>query len=356
MCVDAETGKRVWHFQTVHHGIWDYDIASAPVLLDVVVDGRLVKAVAQVSKTAFTYVFDRATGEPLWPIEERPVNWHTTVPGEKLAKTQPFPTKPPPFDRQGVRVDDLIDFTPELRKEALEILEQYEYGPMMFPPLILAGGEKKGTLFLPGAGGGANHPGAAADPETGLLYVQSRTAPFAMALVRPDPSRSDWKYVHSRVGSEGPQGLPLFKPPYRRITAIDLKLGELAWQAPLGEGPTGHPAIKHLNLGPLGGGSTSVVDEGGLLVTKTLLITFAGKLDERGKRFRDGSGGAYLKAYDKATGKLLAEVDVDRSLHSSPMTYLDQGRQYIVVAGGGVSEKAELIAFALPETEEGQRP
>ena len=348
VCVDVETGERVWHFQTVHHGIWDYDIASAPILLDVVVDGRLVKAVAQVSKTAFTYVFDRATGEPLWPIEERPVNWHTTVPGEKLARTQPFPTKPPPFDRQGLTEDDLIDFTQELKKEALEILQHYEYGGM-FPPLILSGGEKRGTIFVPGAGGGASHPGGSADPETGYLYVQSMTRPSALALTQPDPARSDWKYVLDRVPLEGPQGLPLVKPPYKRISAIDLKTGDLIWQTPLGEGPTGHPAIKHLDLGPLGSQSSAAVTEGGLLTTKTLLITFASKLDELGKRLADGvPGGAYLQAYDKVTGKLLAEVEVDRSLHSSPMTYLYKGRQYIVVAGGGVREKAELIAYTVP--------
>ncbi len=182
----------------------------------------------------------------------------------------------------------------------------------------------------------------------GRLYVQSRTAPGAMALTQPDPARSDWKYVNSGVRAAGPRGLPLVKPPYRRITAVDLKMGDLTWQAPLGQGPTGHPAIKHLELGPLGGRGSSGVDEGGLLITRTLLITFAAKLDELGNRLRDGMGGAYLQAYDKATGKLLAEVEVDRSLHSSPMTYLHQGRQYIVVAGGGVTEKAELVAFAVP--------
>ena len=351
LCLDAATGKRVWHFQTVHHGIWDYDIASAPNLVDVVVDGRLRKAVAQVSKTAFTYVFDRATGEPLWPIEERPVE-ASTVPGEKLALTQPFPTKPPAFDRVGVSVDDLIDFTPELESEARDIGEKFKLGPI-FMPLILAGeGGKLGTVVVPGAGGGANHPGASLDPDTGLLYVQSMTRATGMALIEPDPVRSDWKYMLDRVTVEGPRGLPLFKPPFGRITAIDLRIGEHAWQVPLGDGPTRHPAIKHLGLGPLG--SKEVGNQGGLLVTKTLLIAFAPKYGENGELVP----GSVAQAYDKASGRLLAEFDVDISFYGAPITYLHRGRQYIVAAGGGTNDRrapdweareAALVAFALPE-------
>lgn len=352
ICIDVTTGKRVWHFQTVHHGIWDYDIASAPNLIDVVVDGRLVEAVAQVSKTAFTYVFDRATGEPLWPIEERPVNHDSPIPGEKLSPTQPFPTKPPAFDRQGLQVDDLIDLTPELKEEALEIAKGYVLGPM-FPPVIVSGaGGKDAAAVLPGAGGGANHAGASIDPDTGILYVPSATRVSAMAVVKPDPARSDWRYVlDSFRGVPGPQGLPLVKPPYGRITAIDLKTGEHAWQVPFGDGPGRHPAIKHLDLGPLG--NSRVANEGGLLVTKTLLIGYVLKTDERGE---EELGGTILHAYDKATGRLLAQLEIDRTLHSAPITYLHQGRQYIVVAGGGRSrisqtqeaEKAELVAFAVP--------
>ena len=346
VCVDVATGKRVWHFQTVHHGIWDYDIASAPNLIDVVVEGKLVKAVAQASKTAFTYVFDRVTGKPLWPIEERPVDYNTTVPGEKLARTQPFPTKPPPFDRQGFTVDDLIDFTPELRKEALEIASQYRMGPM-FTPLILGGeGGKLATIFLPGAGGGAGHAGSSVDPATGFFYVMSRTVPTAMALVEPDPARTEWRYVRDRVSLEGPRGLPLTKPPYRRITAIDLKTGEQAWQVPLGEGPTNHPAIKHLDLGPLGSRPVGREDADGLLVTRTLLITSIMRAEDERER---GIKGNYLQAFDKATGKLLAQIEADPRLHGVPATYLHGGRQYIVIAAGGVTEKAELMAFALPE-------
>ncbi len=351
VCLDAETGERIWHFQTVHHGIWDYDIASAANLIDVVVEGRLIKAVAQVSKTGFTYVFDRATGEPLWPIEERPVNSATTVPGEKLSKTQPFPTKPPPFDRQGMSGDDLIDFTPELRAEALEATRDYILAPM-FPPLIVIGdGGKLATIVMPGAGGGADWPGASIDPDTGLLYVLSQTRPSGMALAEPDPARSDWRYVISRSRPEGLQGLPFFKPPYTRITALDLGTGELAWQVPHGRGPTEHPALKHLELGPLG---TLGPREGGLLVTKTLLVTILAKVDESAYFGRTSSDrgrvdGSTLQAYDKTTGELLAEVDVDTHLHGAPMTYLHQGRQYIAVAGGGSGEeKAELVVFARP--------
>ncbi len=345
VCVDVATGKRVWHFQTVHHGIWDYDLASAPNLVDVVVGGRVRKAVAQVSKTAFAYVFDRVTGEPLWPIEERPVPL-STAPGEKLSATQPFPTKPPPFDRQGTRVEDLIDFTPELRREALEIAERFRLGPI-FTPLIVEGeGGKQATLALPGAGGGANHPGASVDPVAGILYVQSKTAPSGMVLQQPDPARTDWRYINGRASTAGPQGLPLLKPPYRRITAIDLKTGELAWQVPLGEGPTDHPAIRHLDLGPLGSRGSSGVDEGGLLITRTLLITYVPNWEHWDDRLPKGS---ILQAYDKATGALLAEVETDRTLHGVPITYLHRGRQYIAVPGGGVTEKAELMSFALPD-------
>ncbi len=345
VCLDADTGERVWHFQTVHHGIWDYDIASAPNLIDVVVEGRLVKAVAQVSKTGFTYVFDRRTGEPLWPIEERPVA-ASTVEGEGLSETQPFPTKPPPFERIGISEDDLIDFTPELEKEGLEIAKNYVLGPIFSPIIVKGEGGKLGTIVMPGAGGGANWPGASIDPDTGFLYVPSRTAPTGMALVEPDPARSDWKYVIDYARFEGPRGLPLYKPPYRRITAIDLKIGDIAWQIPHGQGPTEHPAIKHLDLGPLGTRGGPVVTEGGLLVTKTLLITFLANVTEVGERTVNGST---LQAFDKATGTLLAEIPVERYLHGPPTTYEYDGRQYIAIAGGGrETEVAELVAFALP--------
>ena len=230
VCLDAATGERVWHFQMVHHGLWDYDLPAAPTLVDITVDGRDITAVAQVSKQGFTYVFDRVTGEPVWPIEERPVA-QSSVPGERSSPTQPFPTRPPAFERQGISVDDLIDFTPELRAEAEEILAQHEYGGLFHPP------SRKGTIQMPGWGGGANWYGAGFDPDTGYLYVPSRTSPISVRLDKADPARSDFNYRRGRSGLRGPQGLPLVKPPYVRLTAIDLSTGEHAWQVTLGDGP-----------------------------------------------------------------------------------------------------------------------
>lgn len=344
LCLEAATGKRVWHFQTVHHGLWDYDIASAPNLVDVVVDGRPIKALAQVSKTGFTYVFDRRTGEPVWPIEERPVP-QSDVPGEKSYPTQPHPTKPPPFERLGITEDDLIDFTPELRAEAVEIVKRYRLGPIFTPPIVKGAGGKLGTIVMPGPAGGANFPGASVDPETGILYVESQTSPLGMALVPPRPGTSDWDYVISYVPTPGPQGLPLLKPPYRRITAIDLNTGEHVWQIPFGNGPNKHPAIRHLELGPLGSPYGDAVAEGGILLTKTLLISYLSKRGEIGR----SANGSYLRAFDKATGEPLGEVDVGVRLHGAPMTYMHAGRQYIAVAGGGRREPDELVAFALPQ-------
>jgi quinoprotein glucose dehydrogenase len=357
LCLDASTGERVWHYQAVHHGIWDYDFPCAPNLIDIVVDGKKIKAVAAVTKQGFTYVFDRVTGEPVWPIVEQKVNNNSPVPGESLSATQPFPTKPPPFERQGVTVDDLIDFTPELRKEALEIVKDFVLGPL-FTPNIVSTDKKQGLLQLPGTVGGANWPGASVDPETGFLYVQSQTNPSVIGLIKPDSNRSNLKYVLSGAmkgdGSDdlaslnmGPQGLPLIKPPYRRITALDLNKGEIEWQIPFGDGPRNHPAIKHLNLGPLGSRFPStVLAEGGILVTKTLIITLLADVDELGDRMARGS---WLVALEKATGKEVGRIKVDRHLHSNPMTAMHNGRQYILIAGGGRNEPAELLAFGLPD-------
>ena len=345
VCVDAATGKRVWHYQTIHHGLWDYDVAAAPNLVDIVVDGKRIKAVAQVSKTAFTYVFDRRTGKPVWPIEERAVP-ASDVPGEQSHPTQPHPTKPAPFDRQGIGADDLIDFTPELKAEAVEIAKGFRLGPIFTPPIVKNAGGKRGTIVMPGAGGGANFPGASVDPETGILYVESVTRPTGMALTAPSADTSDWRYVIEYQPLRGPHGLPLVKPPYRRITAINLNTAEHVWQIPFGRGPVDHPALKGLDLGPLGSVYSDVVAEGGILVTKTLLITYLAKRDEFGDRAATGS---LLRAYDKATGALLGEVDVAARLHGAPMTYMHDGRQYIAAAAGGRRDDAELIAFALPQ-------
>ena len=367
VCLDVETGERVWHFQTVHHGIWDYDIGSAPNVMDIVVDGKPIKALAQVSKTAFAYVFDRVTGEPVWPIEERPVP-QSRVPGEQLSPTQPFPTKPPPFDRQGATEDDLIDFTPELRQEALEIASKLKLGPI-FEPLIVEGEDGKlGTLVVPGAGGGASFPGASIDPDTGILYVDSFTGPTGISVVstadnvtqsQPEPGTSAYRYELKYQPVGGPQGLPLLKPPYRRLTGIDMNTGEHVFQVAQGPGPKDHPAIKHLDLPDLGSShaGSGAVAQGGILVTKTILVDFLpariarpfdpGQDAEEAAEEEPETGG-HLRALDKATGAVLAEVWVDRHLHGAPMTYWHDGRQYIAVAGGGGREPAELVAMALP--------
>ena len=345
VALDASTGQRVWHFQTVHHGIWDYDPPAAPILADLVVDGREIPAVALITKQTFTFVFDRRTGEPVWPIEERPVP-QTDVPGERTAPTQPFPTKPPPYDRQGVDPADLIDFTPELRAEAEEILAQLHYGPLYEPPTVPVEGGTQGTLMVPGSLGGANWPGGALDPESGYLYVQSATGPSVISLIN-EPEVSDMDYIRGgglrlRQGG-GPQGLPLFKPPWGRVTAIDLTRGEIAWQVPNGDAPDyvkNHPALEGIDVG-----RTGRPDRGGLLVTGTLL--FAG---EGGGMFAAfGSGGNKFRAHDKATGEIVAEIELPANQTGLPMTYMHEGRQYIVVAVGARRHPAELVALALPE-------
>ena len=344
VCLDARTGERVWHFQAVHHGLWDYDFPAAPNLVDITVDGRDIKAVAIVSKQAFTYVFDRVTGEPVWPIAEQPVA-AGDVPGEWYAPTQPFPTKPPPFDQQGVTVDDVIDFTPELRQEALDILSQYVYGPLFTPPSIVGEGpgRTKGTIQVPGLVGGADWSGAGVDPETGMLYVASIQGPALVGLVRSTNPRSDVNWVMRAIEPPpGPQGLPLFKPPYGQLVAIDLNAGEIAWSTPNGDGPRDHPALAHLNLPPLGqGGRVSP------LVTKTLV--FLGEGINRGMvALPGGSGGRMFRAYDKTSGETVSEIELPGGTTSAPMTYAVDGKQYIVVVVGWSDMPSELVALALP--------
>lgn len=343
VALDADSGERLWHFQTVHHGLWDYDVASAPNLVDIVVDGRSIRAVAQVSKTGFTYVFDRISGEPVWPIEERPVP-QSSVPGERTHPTQPHPTWPLPFERQGMTEEDLIDFTPEIHAAAQELAENYVLGPIFTPPIVEGTDGKEATIFLPGAGGGANFPGANIDPQSNILYVPSHTRPYAMSLVPPDDPDSDWPYVIRVQRNIGPMGLPLTKPPYRRITAIDLDTGEHVWQVPFGKGPANHPLLQHLNLPDLGSVFTDVSSEGGLLVTGSLLVSHLAQKDE----IAPEAAGSILVALDKASGEKIGEVMVDQRLHGPVMTYLHGGRQYIAVAGGRFDD-SELLVFALPE-------
>ena len=355
VCVDAETGERVWHYQLVHHGLWDYDIPAAPILADLTVGGRDVKAVIQITKQAFAFAFDRVTGEPLWPIEERPVP-RSGTPGEVVSPTQPFPTKPPAFDRQGATVENLIDFTPELRAEALEIVERYTIGPMFTPPSVRGEGpnDNQGTIQLPGSQGGADVQGAAFDPETGYLYVPSITSPFVADIIEGNPDRTNLAYVKGRrqwIG--GPRGLPLFKPPYGRVTAIDMNAGEVVWMTPNGRGPTDHPAIAHLNLGRLGSPGRP-----GPLLTKTLLFLGEGSDVgiQEGGRVMDGMplnivtnyGEPWFRAYDKATGDVVWEMELPAGTTGVPMTYLHEGRQYVVVPIGGREVAGQWVALSLP--------
>jgi quinoprotein glucose dehydrogenase len=340
VALNAKTGARVWHFQTVHHDLFDYDLPAAPVLIDIAVAGRPIKALAQVTKHGFLFVLDRATGVPVWPIEERAVP-KSTVPGEVTSPTQPYPTKPPAYEHQGLTENDLIDFTPELRAEALEIVKRYVIGPQFTPPSVI-GTDKLGTIQLAGASGGANWNGGAFDPETGMFYVGSRTVAFVADLFAPDPARSDLRYrAGMREIMNGPRGLPLMKPPYGRITAFNLNTGEQAWMVPNGDGPRNHPALAALNLPPLGDATPSAV-----IATKTLL--FVTQADKSTPRSPANVGGTKFMALDKATGKTLWSIDLGVGQNGTPMTYLHDGKQYIVVAVGSTDYPAELVALALP--------
>lgn len=344
MALDAKTGKRVWHFQGVHHGVWDYDFPAAPILVDINVNGKPIKALAQVSKQGFTYVLDRRNGNPVWPIEERAVP-QSKVPGEKSSPTQPHPTKPPAFERQGVTENDLIDYTPELKAAALEVFKSFETGPLFTPP------SEKGTIVNPGWAGGANWAGAAFDPETGMLYVPSMTSPIVVQLVKPNAERSNLLYA--RGGVQLPptlDGLPLLKPPYARVTAIDLNKGDTKWVTAIGDGPRNHPLLKDLNLPPMGAPIRNAV-----LVTKSLLFVAMGAGNLGGGQNLPVGGRPMTKpiieptkfrAYDKTSGAPLWEFESPLRPMASPMTYSFQGKQYVVVAAGN-GANAELIAFSL---------
>ena len=373
VAVDLMTGQRKWHYQLVHHGIWDMDIPCAPILADITVNGRALKAVAQPTKQANLYVFDRVTGQPVWPIEERPVP-RGDVPGEWYSPTQPFPTRPPGYDRQSVSIDDLIDFTPELRAEAEKIVARYKIGPMFTPPVVSKREGPIATLTLATAGGGTNWAGGSYDPELHRVFVYSQSSLTALGLVPPPPGMSDMNYIQgtategarrsggagSTAGADSPaastparaaeggglvlnvRGLPLIKPPYGRISAIDLDKGEIVWQVAHGETPDNirnHPDLKGLNLPRTG--RPGII---GTLVTKTLVIA-----GESGF-FTTPSGerGAMLRAYDKITGKEVGAVYMPAPQSGSPMTYRLNGKQYIVVAVSGGAYSGELLAFRLP--------
>ena len=335
VALDVASGRRVWHFQTVHHGLWDYDNPAAPNLLDITVDGRRIKALAQVTKQGYVYTFDRVTGRPVWPIEERPVP-ASDVPGEQASPTQPVPTRPAPFEYQGVTVNDLADFTPEVRALAEQAIAGFRTGPLFTPPSL------RGTLSRPGTTGGANWGGAAVDPETGMLFVPSRNALAVLRLARPDPKLGSNLLYMSVPGGlpRMPDGLPLLKPPYSRLTAINMNTGEHAWMVPAGAGDRirNLPRLKGLALPPLGGDSTF----SGPLLTKTLLIY---ALTAGGSQ-----GGPRLVGYDKATGRELASADLPGAAIGTPMTYALDGRQYIAltVQGRTATDVPALVAFALP--------
>ncbi len=381
VCVDLKTGKRKWHYQIVHHPIWDYDLSSAPILADINVGGKAIKAVALPSKQAFLYVFDRVTGQPVWPIEERPVP-QSDVAGEKTSPTQPFPTKPPAYARNYLNVpDDLIDFTPEMRAQARDNIARYKVGPMFLPPVV---GDAKGFLGAMGLGtasGGTNWPGAGYDPETHIVYAQAnQSALFPVSLRTPPQGFSDIQYVMGRNDtefrvSEGPgfgtaadapqqsrpvapapaptapaapvgaltvQGLSIVKPPYAVISAINLDRGEMQWQVPYGETPDAvrnHPALKGKNIG-----NTGQPGSVGLVVTKTLVILGDSQVTTTPAHPR----GAMLRAYDKATGKEIGAVYMPAPQSGSPMTYMADGKQYIVVAVSGGAYSGEYIAYSLP--------
>ena len=412
VCLDARTGKRVWHQQLVHHDIWDYDLASPPTLINITVNGKPIRAVAQPTKWSYLFVFDRVTGAPVWPMEERKVAAGDT-PGEWYSPTQPHPTRPAPYDRQGVHESDLIDFTPELNAQAREMVKEYRLGPLFTPPTVRGTDGKLGTLQIPGNQGSALWQGAAWDPETQMLYVPSVTNMTIQAL-QPGGDRSDMNYIGGAGGGAdpeggrggaagggrgrgagaapqagptsagpaagarggapaippstapagpqfgrggpvnlgpgvsrgpwgiGPQGLPLVKPPYGRITAYNMNTGDIVWQVANGKSydwVKDHPALKGLNIP-----RTGRADEGGVVVTRTLL--FAG---QGCGLFRSGAGGSEsFHAYDKATGAVVHELELPGGTCGNPMTYSINGKQYIAVSVGSRTTTAEIVALALP--------
>ena len=343
IALDVKTGKRIWHFQMVHHDIWNYDTPTAPVLLDVNIDGEEVPIVVQATKQAFAYTFNRVTGEPIWPIEERPVP-ESKIPGERLSETQPFPTRPAPYDNQGLTHDALIDFTPELRQAAIDIISDYEIGPLFNPPLHRDNAlGLKGSLWCPGDIGGINIDGPpVADPESGILYVTSRIhcttriiAPGAerdALLARPTGTTIADFAVLSGFGLRGPDDLNMFKPPYSRITAIDMNTGEHLWYIPVGETPErvlNHPQLQDMDIPNTGTGEAAQ-----MTVTKNLLI-YAGKASD---------GTPHLYAIDKATGEQLGKVEAPANSSYGMMTYIHEGKQYVIL-----QTASKLTAMALYE-------
>jgi quinoprotein glucose dehydrogenase len=379
LCLDAKTGKRVWHFQAVHHGIWDYDFASPPNLVTINVDGRQIDAVAQLSKQGFLYVFDRVTGQPVWPIEERPVDTKSEIPGERPYPTQPFPTKPPPMGPQGVSLDDANDLTPEIKRLAQEQMKRYKLGPIFTPPTFA------GMLQRPSNNGVSNWGGGAVDPETGVLYLRASDTyyiseickndnsdpyvdvaygnfcgstglftlptpagskpagnkPAAPAQPRGSPGLVEPELELGRGGGSArttavanPLGpIPLTKPPYAYLQAVDLNRGEFKWRTVFGEGSPAmrnHRLLKGVELPDRLGtpGNT------GVAVTKGGLVFI-------------GGGEPYLYAFDKMTGRELWRGPTQGRTAGNPITYQTRsGRQFVVISVGSGTDAA-LVAFAL---------
>jgi quinoprotein glucose dehydrogenase len=392
VCLDLNTGKRYWYFQAIHHDIWDWDFPAPGILMDINVNGKPIKAIGVPSKQGWMYTFDRMTGQPVWPIEERPVE-KGTVPGEWYSPTQPFPSRPAPFDRQGVSEADLLDWTPEIKAEALRIAGLHKIGPIFTPPITMWDGGKAGTLMLPNATGGANWEGGAFDPETGIVYIFSTTNPTRLSLIT-DPKRSNMNFIQgggggggdgggrggggegrggalsaeaaaaAKAGAGGARGegsgaaaepargrglpplnvfgLPLIKPPYGRVTAINMNTGEHVWMQPIGDTPDAiknHERLKGVTVPRTGRGGRL-----GIMLTKTLL--WAG---ERGPLVTvSGQQGSWFRSYDKATGDIVSEILLPANTTGVPMTYMVNNKQYIVVAVSAAGRPAEFIALTLP--------
>ena len=347
IALNTQTGTRQWHFQTVHHDIWNYDNPTAPNLVDVTVDGQEIPILVQTTKQGFAYVLNRKTGEPVWPIEEKSVP-AGYVPGEYYSPTQPFPTKPRAYEMQGLTIDDLIDFTPDLRQRAIALVSEYEYGPLFTPPLHRDNNRgKRGALVCPGGNGGTNIPGGASvDPETGILYVASIKSCSSPLLVPgsevdgndPNPIGKTVMSLVSMTGGGAPRidGLPIVKPPYGRITAIDLNSGETLWWIPNGDTPQrfkDHPALKDIEFTNTGQPTHATT-----LATKTLLL------------YGEGRGGSPLfHAVDKKTGSWLSTVNLPAPSNTAPMSFMHEGKQYIVISVGSRDHPGALVALTLPE-------
>ena len=352
VAVDTRTGKRRWHYQMVHHGLWDYDVPCAAILCDLPHQGRIIKALVQPTKQAFLFVLYRETGKPVWPIPEKRVP-AGDVPGEWYSKTQPHPSKPPPFDSQGFGADDIVDFTPEIKERALKIASYYKWGPVYTAPIMPKKGGPYVVINMPGYIGGINWPGGAYDPQEHTIYTYSQTNLLTIGNVIPNPEKKmgEFDMVHVNPPADTPgvrpgdltvDGIPLVKPPYGRITATNLATGEHDWQVAHGETPDNirnHPLLKGVKIP-----RTGMIGKVGPLSTKSLVIcgdpmTYT---DETGRR------GARLRAYDKKTGEEKGAVFIPGEQTGSPMTYMLDGRQYIVLAIGGRSYNGAFIAFRLP--------